>query len=99
MGAPTNKSKKSRTEETEKQMELKQKPSRLLGAVDCYGTAEGVRLSVFDAAVNVRVAWIDCPAGRTVFCWFHVRVRYVLAWLGSNCLRSWLVFLLRCRCF
>ena len=34
-----------------------------------------VRVPVFDAAVNVSVAWIDCPAGRTVFCWFQVRVR------------------------
>ena len=41
-----------------------------------------VRLPVFDAAVNIRVAWIDCPAGRLVFCWFHVRVRYVLALVG-----------------
>jgi hypothetical protein len=34
-----------------------------------------VRVPVFDAAVNDNVAWVDCPAGRTVFCRFHVRVR------------------------
>ena len=34
-----------------------------------------VRLPVFDAAVSVSVACIDCPAGKIVFCWFHVRVR------------------------
>jgi len=33
------------------------------------------RLPVFDAAVNVSVAWIDAPAFRTVFCRFQVRVR------------------------
>ena len=41
-----------------------------------------VRLPVFDAAVNVSVAGVDCPAFRTVFCRFHVRVRYVLAFVG-----------------
>ena len=34
-----------------------------------------VRLPVFDAAVNVRVAGIICPAGSTVFCRFHERVK------------------------
>jgi hypothetical protein len=34
-----------------------------------------VRLPVFDAAVRVSVACVVCPAGRVVFCWFHVRVR------------------------
>ena len=34
-----------------------------------------VRLPVFDAAVSVRVAWIDAPAFRTVFCRFHERVK------------------------
>ena len=37
---------------------------------------------MFDAAVNVNVACIDDPAFRIVFCWFHVRVRYVLAVVG-----------------
>ena len=41
-----------------------------------------VRLPVFAAAVSVRVAWIDFPAARTVFCRFQVRVRYVLALVG-----------------
>jgi hypothetical protein len=30
-----------------------------------------VRLPVFDAAVNVSVAWIDAPAARTVLCRFQ----------------------------
>ncbi len=34
-----------------------------------------VRVPVFDAAVNVSVAGIDCPAFSTVFCWFQVKVR------------------------
>ena len=34
-----------------------------------------VRLPVFDAAVNVSVAWIDAPAFRTVFCRFQDRVK------------------------
>ena len=34
-----------------------------------------LRLPVFDAAVRVSVACVVCPAGRVVFCWFHVRVR------------------------
>ncbi len=34
-----------------------------------------VRLPVFEAAVNVSVAGVDCPAFRTVFCRFQVRVR------------------------
>ena len=34
-----------------------------------------IRDPQFEAAVNVSTAGIDCPAGRTVFCWFHVRVR------------------------
>jgi len=38
-----------------------------------------VRLPVFAAAVRVRVAWIDCPSGRTVLCRFHVRVKEELA--------------------
>ncbi len=41
-----------------------------------------VRLPVFAAAVNVSVAWIDCPAVRTVFCRFHVSVSDVLALVG-----------------
>ena len=41
-----------------------------------------VRLPVFDAAVNVSVAWIDDPAFRMVFCWFHVRVSDVVALAG-----------------
>ena len=41
-----------------------------------------VRVPVFDAAVKVRVACIDCPAVRTVFCWFHVRVSEEAALLG-----------------
>jgi hypothetical protein len=34
-----------------------------------------VRLPVLAAAVRVSMAWIELPAGRMVFCWFHVRVR------------------------
>jgi hypothetical protein len=34
-----------------------------------------VRLPVFDAAVNVNVAWVDAPAFRTVFWRFHERVK------------------------
>ncbi len=34
-----------------------------------------VRLPVFAAAVNVRVAWIDAPAFRTVFWRFQDNVR------------------------
>jgi hypothetical protein len=45
-----------------------------------------VRLPVFDAAVNVRVAWVDCPAGRTVLCRFHVRVSEDLALAGFQLL-------------
>ena len=41
-----------------------------------------VRLSVSDAAVNVRFAWIDCLAFRTVFCRFHVSVSEELALVG-----------------
>ena len=41
-----------------------------------------VRLPVFDAAVNVSVAWIDDPAFRTVFCRFHVRVSVEVALVG-----------------
>jgi hypothetical protein len=41
-----------------------------------------VRLPVFAAAVSVRVAWIDAPAVRTVFCRFHVSVSEVLALVG-----------------
>ena len=41
-----------------------------------------VRLPVFDAAVSVRVAWIDDPAFRMVFCWFQVRVSVVVALVG-----------------
>jgi len=36
----------------------------------------------FDAAVNVSTAGIDCPAGRIVFCWFHVRVSEEVALVG-----------------
>jgi hypothetical protein len=45
-----------------------------------------VRLPVFDAAVSVSVAWIDDPAFRTVFCWFHVRVSDVVALVGLQLL-------------
>ena len=41
-----------------------------------------VRVPVFDAAVKVSVAWIICPAFRTVFCRFHVRVSEELALVG-----------------
>ncbi len=41
-----------------------------------------VRLPVLDAAVKVRVAWIDAPAFRTVFCRFQVSVSEELAPLG-----------------
>ena len=41
-----------------------------------------VRLPVFDAAVSVRVAWIDAPALRTVFCRFQVNVSEEPALLG-----------------
>lgn len=37
---------------------------------------------MFDAAVNVSVAWIDCPAFRTVFCQFQVIVSEEPAPLG-----------------
>lgn len=47
-----------------------------------------VRLPVFDAAVNVSVAWIDCPAGRTVFCWFQVRVSDEVALDGFQLLAA-----------
>jgi hypothetical protein len=33
-----------------------------------------VMVPVFDAAVNVRVAWIEAPAARTVFYRFQVNV-------------------------
>ncbi len=41
-----------------------------------------VRLPVFDAAVNVRVAWIEAPAARTVLCRFQVNVSEEPALLG-----------------
>ena len=41
-----------------------------------------VRLPVFDAAVNVNVASIDCPAVRTVLSRFHVKVSEELALVG-----------------
>ena len=41
-----------------------------------------VRLPVFDAAVNVSIAWIDDPAFSTVFCWFHVNVSDEVALVG-----------------
>ena len=41
-----------------------------------------VRVPVFDAAVSVRVAWIDAPAFKTVFCRFQVRVSEELALVG-----------------
>ncbi len=41
-----------------------------------------VRVPVFAAAVSVRVAWVVAPAVRTVFCWFQLKVRYVLALVG-----------------
>jgi hypothetical protein len=44
----------------------------LLGACECYVAAKIV--PVFDAAVNVRVAWIEAPAARTVFYRFQVNV-------------------------
>ena len=61
--------------------------STLFGVVYCVPVSVTLqlkfeRLPVFEAAVKVKVAWIDCPAGRTVFCWFHVSVRYVLALVG-----------------
>ena len=43
-----------------------------------------VRVPVFEAAVSVRVAWIDAPALRTVLCRFHVRVSTVLAVVGTQ---------------
>ena len=53
-----------------------------------------VRVPVFDAAVSVRVAWVDCPAGRIVFCWFHVRVSDVVALVGFQLL---VVIVLECQ--
>ena len=41
-----------------------------------------VRLPVFPAAVNVSIAWVDCPAVRSVFCWFQVRVSDEVALVG-----------------
>ena len=41
-----------------------------------------VRPFVFDAAVNVNMAEIDCPAFRTVFWRFQDRVSELLALLG-----------------
>jgi len=46
-----------------------------------------VRLPVFAAAVKVRVAWIDAPAFRTVFCWFQVRASEEVALIGLQLLR------------
>ena len=45
-----------------------------------------VRLPVFDAAVSVRVAWIDAPAFRMLSWRFHVRVKYELALVGFQLL-------------
>ena len=45
-----------------------------------------VKLPVFDAAVNVSVAWIDCAAFRTVFCRFHVKVSDEVALAGFQLL-------------
>jgi len=41
-----------------------------------------VRDPVFVAAVSVRVAWIDVPAFRIVFCRFQFRVSVVVALVG-----------------
>jgi hypothetical protein len=41
-----------------------------------------VMVPVFDAAVNVRVAWIDAPAARTVLCRFQDNVSEEPAPLG-----------------
>ena len=43
-----------------------------------------VRLPVFAAAVKVRVAWIDAPEARTVFCLFQVKVRTEVELLGTQ---------------
>ena len=41
-----------------------------------------VMVPVFDAAVKVRVAWIEAPADRTVLCRFQDNVSEELAPLG-----------------
>jgi hypothetical protein len=43
-----------------------------------------VRLPAFDDTVRVRVAWIDAPAFRTVFCRFQLNVNKELALLGAQ---------------
>ena len=44
-----------------------------------------VRVPVFDAAVSVRVAGVEAPAARTVFCRFHVNaVSYTHLTLPTN---------------
>jgi hypothetical protein len=59
-----------------------------------------VRLPVFAAAVNVRVAWIDASAFRTVFFRFHVSVSEVLALVGLQLFTLMVsVSAIRCRCF
>ena len=58
-----------------------------------------VRDPVFVAAVSVRVAWIDVPAFRIVFCRFQFRVSVVVALVGFQLFVAWLVFLGCCRCF
>jgi hypothetical protein len=63
------------------------RPKRFFCIVYCVPVSatsqlNGVIVSVFDAAVSVRVAWIVAPAFRTVFCRFHERVKYVLALVG-----------------
>ena len=67
-------------------LSIKKKQKKLpyfyLVPVSVMSQLKVVRLSVSDAAVNVRVAWIDCPVFRTVFCRFNVSVSEELALVG-----------------